>query len=146
MHLAETAHIDAAQVLRLDMKTNTEACEVRTRLWTEDRMRKERAILAEDLERAKAQNGIVRALLDEGVKTLSGELTSLREESRGRDVALEDLLDERVTGLEAKLTFMGSWSAKKRRLSDLSNQTGAKFEEVARRMHQVWYFPHKPRY
>lgn len=58
-------------------------------------------------------------------------------ESRARDVALEEVLDERVSGLESRLTDIDSGAAKKRRLSDLSKETGVRIGEVERRVRQV---------
>lgn len=52
-------------------------------------------------------------------------------------MALEEVLDERVSGLESRLTDIDSGAAKKCRLSDLSKETGVRIGEVERRVRQV---------
>lgn len=137
MHTEETARADDVQSLRRDLSIKAEGLESRMRLWAEDRLRKERAAVEEVLERTTAHCGVVRALLDEAVKAVSQELGILRKEFRARDTTLEDLLDERASGLEARMTDIDNGAAKKRRLSDLSKETGARIGEVERRVRQV---------
>lgn len=129
--------MDEIQSLRREISTKAEASESRTRLWTEDRLVKERATVEEALERAQAHSGIVRALLDETVKAFSKELDILRTESRTRDVELENLFDEQVSALEGRLTEIDNGAAKKRRLNDQSKQNEARIGEVDRRVRQV---------
>lgn len=129
--------MESAQDLHRDLSKSTEALQSRIRLWAEDRLRKERAAMGESLERAEAQGGMVRTLLDEAVKALSKELEILRSESRARNAALEESLDERASDLETRLTEIDNGAAKKRRVSELTEETGARIGEVERRVRQV---------
>lgn len=89
------------------------------------------------MERTQAQSGMIRTLLDEAVKAVSKELDILRAESRDRNLALEEVLDERASGLEERLTEIDNGSAKKRRVNELTRETGARIGEVERRVRQV---------
>lgn len=129
--------MESARDLHRDLSKSSEALQSRVRLWAEDRLRKERAVVEESLERAAAQGGMVRALLDEAVKAVSKELEILRSEARARNVALEESLDERASDLEARLTEIDNGSAKKRRVSELTKETGARIGQVERRVRQV---------
>ncbi|CAM9150550.1 unnamed protein product [Ectocarpus sp. 12 AP-2014] len=133
----ETARIDEVQDLHRDLSRATEASHSRTRLWAEDQLRKERAAMEESLERTQAQSGMIRTLLDEAVKAVSKELDILRAESRERNLALEEVLDERASGLEERLTEIDNGSAKKRRVNELTRETGAWIGEVERRVRQA---------
>ncbi|CAM9852110.1 unnamed protein product [Ectocarpus sp. 6 AP-2014] len=133
----ETARIDGVQDLHRDLSRATEASYSRTRLWAEDQLRKERAAMEESLERTQAQSGMIRTLLDEAVKAVSKELDILRAESRDRNLALEEVLDERASGLEERLTEIDNGSAKKRRVNELTRETGARIGEVERRVRQA---------
>ena len=136
----ETSRIDDVQSLQREVSKVTEATESRTRLWTEGRLQSERATIEEALERAQAQSGMVRALLDEAVSAISKELNMQKTESKAQSVALQDLLEELVSGLEARLTEVDNGAAKKRRLSDLTKETGARIGEIERRVRQVHGF------
>ncbi|CAM9766546.1 unnamed protein product [Ectocarpus fasciculatus] len=133
----EAARIDGVQDLHRDLSRATEASYSRTRLWAEDQLRKERAAMEESLERTQAQSGMIRTLLDEAVKAVSKELDILRVESRDRNLALEEVLDERASGLEERLTEIDNGSAKKRRVNELTKETGARIGEVERRVRQA---------
>lgn len=133
----ETSRIDDVQGLQRNFFKMAEASESRLRLWAEGRLQAERAATEEVLERAQAQSGMVRALLDEAVSAISKELTSQKTESNARSVALEDLVDELVSGLEKRLTEVDKGAAKKRRLGDLSKETGARIGEIERHLRQV---------
>ncbi|CBJ27886.1 hypothetical protein Esi_0086_0080 [Ectocarpus siliculosus] len=133
----ETARIDGVQDLHRDLSRATEASYSRTRLWAEDQLRKERAAMEESLERTQAQSGMIRTLLDEAVKAVSKELDILRAESRDRNLALEEVLDERASGLEERITEIDNGSAKKRRVNELTRETGARIGEVERRVRQA---------
>lgn len=133
----ETARIDGVQDLHRDLSRATEASYSRTRLWAEDQLRQERSAMEESLERTQAQSGMIRTLLDEAVKAVSKELDILRAESRDRNLALEEVLDERASGLEERLTEIDNGSAKKRRVNELTRETGARIGEVERRVRQV---------
>lgn len=144
MQVEEAALTDVKRSLWQALSAQGEVSEGRTRLWVEDRLHKERAGIEEALQRSQAHSGIVRTLLNEAVKAVSTELDVLRTESRGRDVALEDLLDERVTGIEARMSEVDNRAAKKRRLSDLGNATEVRIEVVERQLRKVrtlllWY-------
>lgn len=132
--------MEAAQDLHRDLSTSSEASQSRMRLWAEDRMRKERAAMQESLERTQQQGKMVRALLDETVQAVSKEVELLRAESRARDLALEDSLDERASELEVKLTEIDKGAAKKRRVAELTKETGARIGGVERRVRQVCRF------
>lgn len=129
--------MDSAQDLHRELSTSTEASQSHMRLWAEDRMRKDRAAMQESLERTQKQSEMVRALLDETIKAVSKEVEILRVESRARDVALEDSLDDRASELEMKLTEIDNGAAKKRRVTELSKETGARIGGVERRVRQV---------
>lgn len=129
--------MESAQDLHRDLSKSSEASHSRIRLWAEDRLRKERAVMEESLERAGAHAGMVRTLLDEAVKAVSKELEILRSEARARNEALEESLDERASDLETRLTEIDNGSAKKRRVSELTKETGARIGEVERRVRQV---------
>lgn len=129
--------MDSAQDLQRDLSTSAEASQSRMRLWAEDRMRKERAATQESLERTQQQSEMVRALLDETVQAVSKEVEILRAESRARGVALEDSLGERASELEVKLTEIDNGAAKKRRVTELTEETGARIGGVERRVRQV---------
>ncbi|CAM9392979.1 unnamed protein product [Ectocarpus sp. 12 AP-2014] len=133
----ETARIDGVQDLHRDLSRATEASHSRTRLWAEDQLQKERAAMEESLERTQAQSGIIRTLLDEAVKAVSQELDILRAESCDRNLALEEVLDERASGLEERLTEIDNGSAKKRRVNELTRETGARIGDVERRVRQA---------
>lgn len=92
----------------------------------------------EALLRAQAHSDIVRTLLDEAVKAVSRELGAVRTEGRRRDVALEELLDERMSGLEAKVVEVDNRAAKKRRRSDIGEETGLRIGGLERRLRQVF--------
>lgn len=140
VHAEEMARMGDVESLRQESSTNIEASESRVRVWADSRIRKEGGAIEEALERMQEHTGIVRALLDEAVKAVSKELDQLRKESTARDAALEDLFDERSLSLEERLTEIDNGAAKKRRLSDLSKETGAKIGEIEQRVRQVW--PH----
>lgn len=129
--------MDGDQGLHRELSKSGEASQSRVRLWAEDRLRKERAATEESLERAHAQSEMVRTLLDEAVKAVSKELEILRAESTARNVALEDSLDERTLELQARLTEVDDGAVKKRRVSELKQETGARIGEVERRVRQV---------
>lgn len=129
--------MDSALDLHRELSTSTEASQSRMRLWAEDRMRKERAATQESLGRTQQQSEMVRALLDETVQAVSKEVEILRAESRARDVALGDSLDERASELEVKLTEIDNGAAKKRRVTELTKETGARIGGVERRVRQV---------
>ncbi|CAM9761139.1 unnamed protein product, partial [Ectocarpus sp. 13 AM-2016] len=133
----ETARIDGVQDLHRDLSRATEVSHSRTRLWAEDQLRKERAAVEESLERTQAQSGMIRTLLDEAVKAVSKELDILRAESRDRNLALEEVLDERASGLEERLTEIDDVSAKKRRVNELMRETGTRIGAVERRVRQA---------
>lgn len=133
----ETARIDGVQDLHRDLSRATEASDSRTRLWAEDQLRKERAAMEESLERTQAKSGMIRTLLDEAVKAVSKELDILRAESRDRNLALEEVLDERASGLDERLTEIDNGSAKIRRVNELTRETGVRIGEVERRVRQV---------
>lgn len=50
---------------------------------------------------------------------------------------LEELLDERLVGLEERVAEVDSGAAKKRRLSDMGKETGLRIGGVERRLRQV---------
>lgn len=131
--------MENAQDLHRDLAKSTEASQSRVRLWAEDRFRKERAAVEESLERAEAQGETVRTLLDEAVNAVSKELEILRSESRARDAALEEILDERASDLETRLTEIDNGAAKKRRMSELTKETGDRIGEVQLRVQQVCF-------
>lgn len=133
----ETSRLDDVQSLKRDVSKATEAAESRMRLWAEERLQSERATTEEVLERAQAQSGMVRTLLDEAVSAISKELNMQKAESKARSAALEELLDELVSGLEARLTEVDNGAAKKRRLGDLTKETGARIGEIERHVRQV---------
>lgn len=133
----ETARMDGDQGIHRELSKSAEASQSRVRLWAEERLRKERAGMEESLERAHAESEMVRTLLDETVKAVSKELEILRAESRARNVALEDSLEERTSELEARLTEVDNGAVKKRRVSELTKETGARIGEVERRVRQV---------
>lgn len=144
MSSEETCRIESAQDLYRNLSKSTEALQSRVRLWVDDRLRKERAATEESLERAEAQGGMVRTLLDEAIKAVSKELEILRSESSARNEALEESLDERASDLETRLTEIDNGSAKKRRVSELTKETGARIGEVERRVMQVRFVPLHP--
>lgn len=133
----ETSRLADVQSLKKDVSKTAEAAESRMRLWAEERLQSERATTEEVLERAEAQSGMVRTLLDEAVSAISKELNMQKTESNARSAALEELLDELVSGLEARLTEVDNGAAKKRRLGDLTKETGARIGEIERHMRQV---------
>lgn len=136
----ETSRTNDVQSLQRDIPKMTEAAELRMRLWAEGRLQSERATTEGVLERTQAESGMVRALLDEAVSAISKELNMQKVEWKARSVALEDLLDELVSGLEARLTEVDNGAAKKRRLGDLTKETGARIGEIERRVRQVRAF------
>lgn len=91
------------------------------------------------MKRAQAHSNIVRGLLDETVKAVSKELDTVRAESRGRDLTLEELLDKRLAALEERTAEVDSGAAKKRRLSDMGKETGLRIGGMERRLRQVLY-------
>ncbi|CAM9151764.1 unnamed protein product, partial [Laminaria digitata] len=133
----ETSRTNDVQSLQRDIPKMTEAAELRMRLWAEGRLQSERATTEGVLERTQAESGMVRALLDEAVSAISKELNMQKVEWKARSVALEDLLDELVSGLEARLTEVDNGAAKKRRLGDLTKETGARIGEIERRVRQA---------
>ena len=137
----EASRMESAQELHRGLSKSSEALHSRIRLWAEDRLLKERTVMEESLERAGAHAGMVRTLLDEAVKAVSKELEILRSESRARNMALEESLDERASDLETRLTEIDNGSAKKRRVSELTKETGARIGEVERRVRQVRCVP-----
>eukprot|EP00903_Cladosiphon_okamuranus_P005748 g5703.t2 len=137
MNSEEASRVESVQDLHRELSKSTEALQSRIRLWAEDRLRKESAATEESLKRAEAQVGMVRTLLDEAVKGVSKELEILRSESLARNAGLEDSLDERASELEMRLTEIDNGSAKKRRVTELTKETGHRIGEVERRVRQA---------
>lgn len=127
----------STQDLYRDLSNSTEASLSHIRLWAEDRLRNERVAVEESIKRAEGQGEMVRTLLDEAVKAVSKELEILRSDSAARNTALEESMDERALDLETRLTEIDNATAKKRRVSELTKETGARIGEIERRVLQV---------
>lgn len=129
--------MSSTQDLHRDLSNSTEASLSHIRVWAEDRLRKERVAMEESIKRAEGQGEMVRTLLDEAVKAVSKELEILRSDSAARNTALEESMDERAFDLETRLTEIDNVTAKKRRVSELNKETGARIGEIERRVLQV---------